>query len=85
MATRARSASARSDAAPSRRAAHGAADASAARSDAAAASSAAALRSLIRNGFVVLDEVHHAAGERTWGDGVLTAFHDADRPTASID
>ncbi len=30
-------------------------------------------------GFVVLDEIHHAGEERSWGDGVLTAFSTASR------
>lgn len=34
------------------------------------------------NGFVVLDEVHHAGEERSWGDGVRTAFDGAARRLA---
>ncbi len=30
-------------------------------------------------GFVILDEIHHAGEERSWGDGVLTAFSTASR------
>ena len=32
------------------------------------------LRGLMADGFVVLDEIHHAGDERAWGDGVRTAF-----------
>lgn len=42
-----------------------------------AASSATVLLQLAREGFVILDEIHHAASERSWGDGVRTAFRDA--------
>ena len=42
-----------------------------------AASSAAELAAYSADGFVVLDEVHHAASERSWGDGVQRAFHAA--------
>ena len=41
------------------------------------ATSAGAFASLSRDAFVVLDEVHHAGGDRAWGDAVLTAFTDA--------
>ncbi len=41
------------------------------------ASSAAVLSSLSRDGFVILDEIHHAATDRSWGDGVQTAFEHA--------
>jgi len=34
----------------------------------------AELRSLARGAFVVLDEIHHAADSRSWGDGVRHAF-----------
>src|SRR5262249_31610240 len=34
----------------------------------------ATLASLVANGVVVLDEIHHAADERSWGDGVKAAF-----------
>ena len=30
-------------------------------------------------GFVILDEIHHAGEERSWGEGVLTAFNSAAR------
>jgi superfamily II DNA or RNA helicase len=36
-----------------------------------------ALAALCRDGIVVLDEVHHAADDRAWGDGVKDAFSDA--------
>jgi superfamily II DNA or RNA helicase len=36
-----------------------------------------ALRSLMRGAFVVLDEIHHAADSRSWGDGVRHAFEHA--------
>jgi superfamily II DNA or RNA helicase len=38
------------------------------------ASSAAALAVSSADGIVVLDEIHHAADDRSWGDGVKTAF-----------
>ncbi|CAB4991770.1 MAG: ATP-dependent helicase [Actinobacteria bacterium] len=38
------------------------------------AMSAGALAVIVRNGVVVLDEIHHAADERSWGDGVKLAF-----------
>jgi superfamily II DNA or RNA helicase len=38
------------------------------------AMSANALAALVTNGVVVLDEIHHAADERSWGDGVKLAF-----------
>jgi len=41
-----------------------------------AASSADTLRRLTAGGIVVLDEVHHAANDRTWGEGVRGAFAD---------
>ena len=37
---------------------------------------------LSQGGFVILDEVHHAGEERTWGDGVRTAFDGASRRLA---
>jgi superfamily II DNA or RNA helicase len=40
---------------------------------------ATALRTLTRDGFVVLDEIHHAGDERAWGDGVRQAFELAAR------
>ncbi len=43
------------------------------------ATSAAALRPLSDGAFVVLDEVHHAADDRAWGDAVRLAFTPADR------
>ena len=36
--------------------------------------SSATLAGLAANGIVVLDEIHHAADERSWGDGVTQAF-----------
>lgn len=42
-----------------------------------AASSARLLRELVRGGIVILDEIHHAGGEKTWGEGVETAFEHA--------
>lgn len=38
-----------------------------------------ALRGVADDGFVVLDEIHHAGSERAWGDGVFTAFEPAAR------
>jgi superfamily II DNA or RNA helicase len=35
---------------------------------------AARLRGLAADGFVILDEIHHAGDERAWGDGVRQAF-----------
>lgn len=35
--------------------------------------------SLAKDGFVILDEIHHAGDERSWGDGVRVAFADATR------
>jgi len=43
------------------------------------ASSAAALRGLAHDAFVVLDELHHAADDRAWGDSIRTAFSGARR------
>lgn len=43
-----------------------------------ASSSAPAIAKLARAGFVILDEVHHAATDRSWGDGVERAFGSAD-------
>lgn len=43
-----------------------------------ASSSAPAIAKLARGGFVILDEVHHAATDRSWGDGVERAFQSAD-------
>ncbi|MFT7474605.1 MAG: superfamily II DNA or RNA helicase [Verrucomicrobiales bacterium] len=42
-----------------------------------AASSRHHLRRLVGGGIVVLDEVHHAASDRSWGDGVFHAFQTA--------
>lgn len=39
-----------------------------------AASARHHLRSLLEGGVVVLDEIHHAANDRSWGDGVFHAF-----------
>ncbi len=39
-----------------------------------AASSAGVLRKLCTGGMVILDEIHHAANDRAWGDGVKHAF-----------
>ncbi len=36
-----------------------------------------ALRPLVRGAFVVLDEIHHAADSRSWGDSVRHAFEPA--------
>ena len=38
--------------------------------------------SIARHGFVVLDEIHHAGDERSWGDGVRVAFAGAGRRLA---
>lgn len=38
------------------------------------AANPAALRRLAKGAFVVLDEIHHAADARSWGDGVRQAF-----------
>ena len=43
-----------------------------------AASARHHLRSFADAGVVVLDEVHHAAAERSWGDGVFHAFQTAE-------
>jgi superfamily II DNA or RNA helicase len=40
---------------------------------------AAKLAGLSIDGFVILDEVHHAGHERAWGDGIRTAFAHAYR------
>ena len=42
-----------------------------------AARSSRVLANLTRGGMVVLDEVHHAASEKSWGDGVEDAFYGA--------
>jgi len=36
-------------------------------------------RTMTRNTFVILDEIHHAGDSRTWGDGVKSAFEEATR------
>ena len=41
------------------------------------AANPAALRRLAKGAFVVLDEIHHAADARSWGDGVRQAFDPA--------
>lgn len=41
-----------------------------------AASSAAVLKRIAGGGIAILDEIHHAANERSWGDGVRVAFGD---------
>lgn len=43
-----------------------------------AASARHHLREAIQGGVAVLDEVHHAANDRSWGDGVFHAFGTAD-------
>jgi len=42
-----------------------------------ATSSARALRSISRGGLVILDEIHHAGGDKAWGEGVAEAFDEA--------
>lgn len=44
--------------------------------------SAEAFAPIARDGFVVLDEIHHAGEERSWGDGVAAAFSTAARRLA---
>lgn len=41
------------------------------------ATSARVLRTLAAGGIVILDEIHHAGGDRSWGEGVEEAFADA--------
>ncbi len=41
------------------------------------ASASAVLNRVSRGGIVVLDEVHHAGGDKSWGDGVATGFAEA--------
>ncbi len=36
-----------------------------------------ALRHLVAQAFIVLDEIHHAADSRSWGDGIRHAFENA--------
>jgi superfamily II DNA or RNA helicase len=43
-----------------------------------AASSSRVLRKLAAGGIVILDEIHHAGGEKTWGTGVAESFENAD-------
>lgn len=45
-------------------------------------SAAPALFTLSQGGFVILDEIHHAGEERSWGDGVRDAFDGASRRLA---
>ncbi len=46
------------------------------------ASCAPLMRSLAKDGFVIFDELHHAADDRAWGDAVRTAFEPAARRLA---
>ncbi|GAB3644629.1 DEAD/DEAH box helicase [Glycomyces tarimensis] len=39
-------------------------------------------RTLARRTFVILDEIHHAGDSRSWGEGVQTAFEEAERRLA---
>ncbi|QSB06970.1 DEAD/DEAH box helicase [Natronoglycomyces albus] len=39
-------------------------------------------RTLARRTLVILDEIHHAGDSRSWGDGVKTAFDEAERRLA---
>ncbi len=41
-----------------------------------------ALARLARDGFTILDEIHHAGDERSWGDGVRAAFEGSARRLA---
>jgi len=41
------------------------------------ASSAGALKRISRDGIVILDEVHHAGGDLSWGEGVAIGFSEA--------
>ena len=41
------------------------------------AASPSALRPLVGRAFVILDEVHHAADTRSWGDGIREAFKES--------
>jgi superfamily II DNA or RNA helicase len=43
---------------------------------------AAVIRGLVTGGFVIFDEIHHAADDRAWGDAVRTAFEPAARRLA---
>ena len=40
---------------------------------------ASKLAGISANGFVILDEIHHAGHEKAWGDSIRTAFGHADR------
>ena len=42
-----------------------------------ATSAARSLRSISRGGLVILDEIHHAGGDKAWGEGVAEAFEEA--------
>ncbi len=42
-----------------------------------AATSARQLQRISRDGIVILDEIHHAGGDKSWGEGVATGFADA--------
>jgi len=42
-----------------------------------ATSSSRALHSISRGGLVILDEIHHAGGDKAWGVGVAEAFDEA--------
>lgn len=46
------------------------------------ASSAQVLRGLADDAFVILDEIHHAADDRAWGDSIRVAFGNARRRLA---
>ncbi|MEZ5169062.1 MAG: DEAD/DEAH box helicase family protein [Acidimicrobiales bacterium] len=48
------------------------------------ATSARALRALSDGGIVILDEIHHAGGDRTWGAGVQEAFEHAASAAAPV-
>ena len=41
------------------------------------ATSSRLLRKLSEGGIVILDEIHHAGGDRTWGEGVEASFENA--------
>ena len=43
---------------------------------------ASKLAGLVRDGFVILDEVHHAGNEKAWGDGIRKAFGAASKRLA---
>jgi superfamily II DNA or RNA helicase len=45
-------------------------------------SSPTSLAAIARDGFVVLDEIHHAGDDRSWGEGIRTAFGGAARRLA---